>query len=66
LSTRANHLSIFNIGNVLHRLNYSIKVSVERLPHSHVYCFISSFSTAQKWFCKQRLLFSIFNVFIFS
>jgi len=32
-------LSICNIGNFLHSLNYSIKVSVLRWPHCHVrYC----------------------------
>ena len=46
LSIHANiYLSIFNIVSVLHWLNYSVKVSVERWPHCHVrYCFTISFA----------------------
>ena len=53
-----------NIWSFLHWLNYSIKVSVERWPHYHVrYYYISSFSLGPKWFCKQRFLLAIFDVF---
>ena len=40
------HLSICSIGSFLHSLNYTIKVSVERLTHCHVRCFCVSNSNA--------------------